>query len=112
MRMDEWMQVDDTFVTDCTIVAGVINNPRSMSYPDPGPGNKKATQASRLGSFHTLAGCGPDGIDPAYAYRPQSRADGSSIIEKSHTSMPISIVTGMSSPSTALALVISIMAGP
>src|SRR5574339_148856 len=48
----------------------------------------------------------------AYAYKPQSNADGSSIMEKSHISMPISIVTGMLSPSTALALVISIIAGP
>ena len=50
-------------------------------------------------------------FDPQ-AYIPQSKADGSSIMEKSHMSMPISIVTGMFSASTALALVISIMAGP
>ena len=47
-----------------------------------------------------------------YEYMPQSKADGSSIMAKSHTSMPISIVTGMFNPSTALALVISIIAGP
>ena len=47
-----------------------------------------------------------------YAYIPQSSAEGSSIIEKSHISMPISILTGMFIPSTALAFVISIMAGP
>ncbi len=46
------------------------------------------------------------------AYNPQSSAEGSSIIEKSHISMPISMVTGIFNPSTALALVISIMAGP
>ena len=47
-----------------------------------------------------------------YAYIPQSSAEGSSIIAKSHTSGSISTVTGLSRASTAFSRVISIMAGP
>lgn len=51
-------------------------------------------------------------LDDVQEYIPQSKAVGSSIIEKSHISIPISIVIGILSPSIALALVISIIAGP
>ena len=105
-----WRNPGPTVVTALVVLSGFSEarapHPMPRSVRNRGWRNQDASCTAT--GVLSISGWVPGG----YAYMPQSSADGSSIIAKSHTSASISTVTGLSSASTAFSRVISIMAGP